>query len=304
MTADLTRLTVASAPPGRLYERAAPGPGASGAAAGGELDALWYLDEGRTLFAGPLDYNARHQHGAPVYLAGLYGRFGIRVEGGRWQSVRTAMIPAGVGHELQLGGQPLGVFYVEPDLAAADALVPLVGDTSEEHGALLGRTGEVGALRALYESRDATRWAGAALGDLLGFSRRRARRGMDPRIARAVTLLSGPSLPDSGPAGPVPVARVAAAVGLSASRLQHLFTREVGVPFRRYRAWQRMRAAIAEIVRGRTFTAAAHAAGFADQAHFGHDFRRTFGAPASRSLTLLRRAAQPSEPGTARSGSE
>jgi methylphosphotriester-DNA--protein-cysteine methyltransferase len=77
---------------------------------------------------------------------------------------------------------------------------------------------------------------------------------------------------------------VAAEVGLSGSRFQHLFTREVGVPFRRYRAWQRMRAAIAEIVRGSSFGRAAHLAGFADQAHFGHDFRRTFGAPASQSL--------------------
>jgi AraC-like DNA-binding protein len=49
-----------------------------------------------------------------------------------------------------------------------------------------------------------------------------------------------------------------------------------------------MRAAIREIVNGSSFTRAAHAAGFADQAHFAHDFRRTFGAPASRSLTNLR----------------
>ena len=108
---------------------------------------------------------------------------------------------------------------------------------------------------------------------------------MDPRIARAVAGMSGRA---AAPGGLTPVARLAGEVGLSASRFQHLFTREVGVPFRRYRAWQRMRAAIAEIVRGRTFTTAAHAAGFADQAHFGHDFRRTFGAPPSRSLARIR----------------
>ncbi|HUF35043.1 MAG TPA: helix-turn-helix domain-containing protein [Gemmatimonadales bacterium] len=266
-----------------MYERVAPGAG------GGELDALWHLDEGRTFFAGPLDYNASHQHGAPVYLAGLYGSFGLRVEGGRWLSVRTAVIPAGVRHELHLGGQPIGVFYIEPDLAGADALMPLVRDTSEDGGALVGRTGEVGALRALYEARDATRWAGAALSDLLGFSRRRARREMDPRIARVVAGMSGSAVgPGCAPVEVVPVVRLAAEAGLSASRFQHLFTREVGVPFRRYRAWQRMRGAIAEIVRGRTFTEAVHAAGFSDQAHFGHDFRRTFGAAATRSLTTIR----------------
>ena len=279
MGTDVQRPTVAVADMARLYERAAP--------AGGELDALWHLDQGRTFFAGPLDYNGSHQHGAPVYLAGLYGPFGLRVEGGRWRSVRTAMIPAGVRHELHLQGQPLGVFYIEPGLAGADAFVPLLRDTSEERGALIGRTGEWRSLRALYEARDATRWAGAALGDLLGFSRPRARRPMDPRIARVVAGMAADSL-GGAPVESVPVASLAAAVGLSASRFQHLFTREAGVPFRRYRAWQRMRGAIAEIVRGRSFTQAAHAAGFADQAHFGHDFRRSFGAAPSRSLASVR----------------
>ena len=284
MGRDAERLTVAVPGGARLYERAAPAP----RPADGELDALWHLDEGRTFFAGPLDYNASHQHGAPVYLAGLYGPFGLRVKGGQWRSVRTAMIPAGVRHELHLQGQPLGVFYIEPDFAGADAFVPLLCDTSEERGALIGRTGEWRSLRALYEARDATRWAGAALSDLLRFSRRRARREMDPRIARVVAGMSSAVTSERGPAEPASVARLAAGVGLSASRFQHLFTREVRVPFRRYRAWQRMRGAIAEIVRGRTFTEASHAAGFADQAHFGHDFRRTFGEVASKSLMKVR----------------
>jgi hypothetical protein len=207
MGTDLERPTLSSPAGVRLYERTAP--------LSGELEALWHLDEGRTFFAGPLDYNASHQHGAPVYLAGLYGSFGLRVEGGRWLSVRTAVIPAGVRHELQLGGHPIGVFYIEPDLAGADALVPLVRDTREDHGALVGRTGEVGALRALYEDATATRWAGAALGDLLGFSRRRARREMDSRIARVVAGMSGRV---AAPGELTPVACLAGEVGLSASR--------------------------------------------------------------------------------------
>jgi AraC-like DNA-binding protein len=257
-----------------LYERAAGGPG--------ELDALWHVEEGRTFFAGPLDYNASHQHGAPVYLAGLYGSFGLRVEGGSWLCCRTAVIPAGVRHELNLGGNPLAVFYIEPDVAGPDAFTPLVRNTREVHGTLVGTGGEVSLLRTLYEDRAATRWAGAALADLIGFGRRRALRRIDPRVSGAVARLyrRDDDL--------VPVARIADSVGLSASRFQRVFTREVGVPFRRYRAWQRMRAAIREIVSGNSFTRAAHAAGFSDQAHFAHDFRRTFGAPASRSLAKVR----------------
>jgi AraC-like DNA-binding protein len=258
----------------RLYERVTTDPA--------ELDALWHVDEGRTFFAGPLEYNASHQHGAPVYLAGLYGSFGLRVEGGGWVTCRTAVIPAGVSHELDIGGNPLAVFYIEPDIAGVDALTPLVRNTREVHGTLVGSTGEVSLLRTLYEDRTSTRWAGAALTDLLGFGQRRAARQMDPRVSRVVANLHA-RYDDL-----TPVAQVASSAGLSASRFQHLFTQEVGVPYRRYRAWHRMRAAIREIITGSTFTRAAHAAGFSDQAHFAHDFRRTFGAPASRSLTRVR----------------
>ena len=254
-------------------------------AAGGAdvLGPLWHVEGGHTLFAGPLAYNASHAHGAPVYLAGLYGSFRIRMRGEPWITCRTAFVPAGVAHELDLGGDPLGVVYREPDSDGSAALAPLVLDARETGGALVGQRGEIRALRALYEDRQATRWAGAALADLSAFSGRRAVRPLDDRIARVVSRLR--ERQDST----MSAQRLAASVGLSASRMQHLFTEQVGVPFRRYRAWARMRSAIGAIVEGGTFTHAAHGAGFADQAHFANDFRKTFGAPASRSLLGIRR---------------
>lgn len=264
--------TVALSRSGALYERAGPGPG----------DALWHIEEGRTFFAGPLYFNTWHEHGAPVFLAGLYGRFGLRVGSGAWHSCRTAVIPAGVSHQLDVGGQPIAVLYIEPDLDGVSALTSLVKHRREVDGSLIGGSGEVTPLRALYEDRESPSRLGPALMDLLGFATRRALRHMDPRVARAVARLAG------GDAEASSVQRVAESVGLSGSRFQHLFTREVGVPFRRYRAWRRMRAAIRAIVDGATFTRAAHEAGFTDQAHFAHAFRRTFGAPASVSLSRVR----------------
>ncbi|MEP9352782.1 helix-turn-helix transcriptional regulator [Xanthobacter sp. KR7-65] len=258
--------------PPRLYERAAPGQA---------LGPLWFLDEGRTFFAGPLTYNAPHQHGAPVFLAGLYGPFGLRIAGGCWQSCRTALVPAGVVHELDVGGEPIAVFYLEPSVDGAHALAPLVANAREEQGALFGRGSVLPLLRDMWEAPDSATWAGEALSDVVDVSRRRARVGLDPRIARvAAAMNDGDGVPE--------LAVLARTVGLSPSRLQHLFTAEVGVPFRRYRAWGRMRRAISEIAAGSSFTAAAHGAGFADQAHFTHDFRRTFGAAPSQSLRGVR----------------
>jgi AraC-like DNA-binding protein len=259
----------------RLYERATTPTG--------PLDALWHLDDAHTLFIGPLQYNGSHQHGAPVFLAGLHGAFGLRVRNGSWLTCRTAVIPAGTPHELDVGGNPLAVLYVEPSSAGVDALVPLVGVSRETEGVLIGSGGEIAPMRALYEDRTSLRWVAPTLRELLAFTKRRERQPIDARIAHAVAVMHERH-------GDIAlVAALAGEVGLSASRFQHLFTETVGVPFRRYRAWARMRAAIGEIVRGSNFTNAAHGAGFSDQAHFAHDFRRTFGAPASVSLSKVRR---------------
>lgn len=268
------------APADSLYERAPTAPPRLAAGP------LWHLDAARTCFIGPLTYNAPHQHGAPVFLAGLYGPFGLRLAGGYWRRVRTAMIPAGLLHELDVGGEPIGVLYIEPSLAGATSLAALTAGTEESGGALLGTSGECAPLRALWEDAGSADWASEALDDLLGFGARQARRALDPRIARIVAAL------DAAEDAPG-VASACARVGLSAHHFQHLFTREIGVPYRRYRAWRRLRRAIAAVAGGSGLTAAAHEAGFCDQAHFTHDFRRTFGAPPSWSLSGVRMSGDP-----------
>lgn len=258
-----------AAPGARLYEPAtAPRP-------------LWRVDDARTLFVGPLDYNAPHQHGAPVFLSSLGGPFGLRLGGGAWLGCEAAMVPAGVVHELRVGMEPIAVLYVEPSAAGAAAFAPLMRDAEETGGGLVGRSNVTALVRDLFEDRRSPDWAGEALDAMLAFGVAHARRAIDSRVSAAIRALGGDA--------PLPLAAAAARVGLSPSRLQHLFAAEVGVPFRRYRAWMRMRRAIGAVVEGANLTTAAHEAGFADQPHFAHDFRRTFGAPASLSLTGVRR---------------
>jgi AraC-like DNA-binding protein len=257
----------------RLYEEAA-------------LPPLWRLDGGRTLFVGTLDRNDAHEHGAPVFLSSLGAPFGLRLQGDdRWLLVDAAMIPAGIVHELNIGGAPIAVLYAEPTIAGADALAALISDGEERTGAVVGRSKVRRLVRDLYEDSASLGWANEALDDLLGFGGRTGRRALDPRVAAAAQLLG---MSDDAT---LTLADVAPRVNLSASRLRRLFEAEIGVPFGRYRAWTRMRRALEAVTRGDNLTAAAHAAGFSDQAHFAHDFRRTFGAPASRSLTGVRRQA-------------
>jgi AraC-like DNA-binding protein len=239
-------------------------------------DTLWHVDAGWALFAGPLGRNAQHAHSTAVYLAGLYDSFRLRVAGEPWRTCRAAVIRAGTPYEFDVGGAPLGVLYLEPNKGGADALAALVPQGEELSGALVG-DGDSTHMRALFEHRSDADGVCAGADDLLAFSRRYRRRDIDPRIARAVDRLQASdellSMDD-----------IATAAGLSTSRFQHLFTAEVGVPFRRYRGWQRLRNAIRCAAAGASLTEAAHAAGFADQAHFSRAFRAAFGAPPSRGI--------------------
>lgn len=74
---------------------------------------------------------------------------------------------------------------------------------------------------------------------------------------------------------------VARNVGLSPSRVRHLFVEQTGLPFRTYVLWLRLTKAVGMFAGGRSLTEAAHEAGFADSAHFSRTFRRMFGLPAA-----------------------
>ena len=79
----------------------------------------------------------------------------------------------------------------------------------------------------------------------------------------------------------VGLADLAARVGLSESRLAHLFRRNVGIPIRQYRLSLRMEQAVRYISRGSSLTEAAHMSGFSDSAHFSRICRRMFGSAPS-----------------------
>jgi methylphosphotriester-DNA--protein-cysteine methyltransferase len=98
---------------------------------------------------------------------------------------------------------------------------------------------------------------------------------MDARVRRALALL------DASPEEPPSLTELAAEVGVSATRLRHLFKAQVGVPVSRYALWMRLRTAIVRAMSGASMTEAAYAAGFADAAHFTRTCKQMFGLPPS-----------------------
>lgn len=98
---------------------------------------------------------------------------------------------------------------------------------------------------------------------------------IDPRV-RAMMAYARDNLE-----GAVSLSEAVADIGLSPSRLRHLFVEQVGLPFKTWLLWIRIEKAVEAYAAGSSLTEAAHDAGFADSAHFSRTFRRTFGLPAA-----------------------
>lgn len=128
---------------------------------------------------------------------------------------------------------------------------------------------ETARLRAAPSDADRVRRLDGLFRSLL------AGRRPDPLLAAATAWLH------ARPAG----ARIAALVrhvGLSQSALERSFRRGVGLTPKRFAALVRFREAARLAGTGLDFTTVAHAAGYADQAHFARDCQRVTGAAPSR----------------------
>jgi len=115
----------------------------------------------------------------------LAGDFRLAGPDGRWLSCGAAVIPAGVRHTLDVGRDPLAVFYPEPNVATFADLVRLGALWAATGRILVAQTATLGPFRALYEDRNSLGFAGEMLDDLVQFLG--ARSGpplLDPRIAR------------------------------------------------------------------------------------------------------------------------
>jgi len=248
-------------------------------------DAILCVGAGKTAYVGRLESVDWHRHGAPAFIFGLAGNFRLGNEAGDWMSCRAAVIPAGVRHALELGGDPLAVFYPEPNVATASDLARFGTMWDVSGRILISQTAEAMAFRELYEDRTSLAFAGELLDDLVDFARAGAGPPvLDSRIARVVAWLG------RYPADLTPLGQLLKADGLSVSRFLHLFSAEIGIPFRRFRIWNRLRAASRMTLRGASLTEAAIGAGFSDSAHFSRLHRQTFGITPSYIHARLARA--------------
>ena len=223
------------------------------------------------LYAGPVGPTAVHSHHAFQLVRTGRGTT-ITLGGSTHEAVacEAAVVSSDAPHAIVAGCAHAIMLYVEPDSHDGRRLRALVvgsdPDAWRRAGEPLLHGGAIDRPQQWVQAEGLRR---CMLDALLGPSTRP--RPLHPALARAVKRL--PNLLDD----PLRLAPLAAEVGISAGRLAHLFGGELGLPFRRYVAWLRLRRAAEALQAGQTIATAAHHAGFADAAHFTRTFRRMFG---------------------------
>ena len=215
-----------------------------------------------------------HAHHAIQISLAMEGSFRIQADG--WPGARTTrgmVVMPDRRHRFDGCGAWVATLFVEPNSARGAALrerfagfdIALLSD-AEAHEA-------VRYLHAQYTA--------AAPDDLMAqFAQGAVCRiagnpamapGEDPRITAALAWMHARL------STPIRLEEVAAITHLSPSRFRHLFVAQTGTSLRAWLLWARVARAVEHAFQGRSWTEAAHEAGFADAAHLARTCRRVFG---------------------------
>lgn len=240
-------------------------PSGGDAAAGPRWGGAALLRPGVLAFTGSIGPTDAHAHHAVQIITATTALTVLDGHGTRHRGTKV-VVPADASHRIEVGAQEGTVVFLEPESAP--------GEAAHSRAVRSGWT----VTPVLSSSR--RRALATVVDDLIAHlaptTADYGTAARHPAIEDALRLL-----PDMVAAGPVSGTELAAQLGLSASRLTHLFTEQVGIPLRRYVLWSRLRAAITRVQAGDDLTGAAHGAGFADSAHLTRTTREMFGLPPS-----------------------
>lgn len=235
------------------------------------------LGQGHAVFVGRSGDNASHAHAAIQICVARSGSVVVRFEGKRRLAAPGIVVPAGVRHQLEKSDLDVVLIYLDPFGADAEAIM---GSCSGSSPGRLGRSAVTAVRVVVGQERRGP--LGPPILHALGI-RARSVSVLDTRVATAMGWIDS-----HAGSGRIIAADLAAAVGLSPSRLAALFRQETGLAVRRFALWTRLQRAVAEIARGLPLTEAALSAGFSDGAHLTRTFRSMFGVAPSGSMTRLR----------------
>jgi len=205
----------------------------------------WYgklrVEPGWAHYRGPIGDSKRHAHYAVQLVFSSSAKI-LTADDELWSvASNVRAIPSGVQHLVQATSEVSDLLFVEPKLFEGNK-IPTIKTK---------KVVTVENIIAQLENRPLAK--------------------LPDRFAAIIACPNG-----ALPAG-FSARDAAASLGLSRSHFSHLFQLEMGLPFRQWILWTRLKQAVLMIMSGESHTYAAHAVGFSDSAHLARTMRRMFG---------------------------
>lgn len=193
-----------------------------------------------------------------------------------WTPYAAAIVAAHQSHAFEARGELVALVFSEPESLEGRALRERYpeGVSALDADEFSGHAARLAALYAQNATDEELIDCARAVTTRLSSIHLSSARPLDKRIVRAIDILRE-RITDT-----VTMSEIADAVHLSPERFRHLFLQETGIRFRPYVLWLRLELAVAMYGAGSSLTAASHAGGFADSAHFSRTFKRMFGVTA------------------------
>jgi AraC-like DNA-binding protein len=230
-----------------------------------------YLWDGLLLYAAGGHRNDWHSHYAASLIISLDAPFQLELREGIETTVRACVLAPNTENRVSIEGRFVSLL-ADIDSSVFEPLAPLLNGrawaeiNNGQLTALLPR------LRELHASSVAAEQVRPLVDDCIeAISGQRPRAlavTLDRRISKVLQAIR-----EALPAEPA-TEELAATVGLSRSRLLHLFKEQLGLPIGQYLLWRRLFEAARLWDEGLSMADAAHAAGFYDQSHYTRTMRK------------------------------
>lgn len=227
-----------------------------------------YIWQGRTLYLGPLPDHPLHRQLSTSLCIGLEKPVAIETERGI-QNSPIHLVRTGQKHRLITNKSCVAILFFDPHALLARKIkeIHLKSIYQEFLGGIqeLLKT-ESDQIFPLLNNIPVK----SQMDQIEGRASSTDELYSDPRIATIVrTVVTEP--------GRYSREELANMVGISGSRLSHIFTDQVGVSLRFLSSWFRLKLAAIYLSQGASMVESALEAGFYDQSHFSNEFKRMFG---------------------------
>ncbi|MFB5649607.1 helix-turn-helix domain-containing protein [Leptospira wolffii] len=233
---------------------------------------ILYLWNTRVIFATDAMQTDFHEHYAASLAISLEKTICIETEKSK-EEYKVALVGPNTYHRTVSPGIKMAVLLIDPE--------------THEYGSIsdFGKSGEVRRLDIapflplmeklwdLYYGNinDSDAWDLQMEMLRCVFPFEKLKKTVDERILKIARKIRT-ELPDS-----IRMKEIGKDFSISEDRLIRLFKENLGIPLRRYLLWVRTWEACRLLTEGISLTEAAHAAGFADSAHFTRTFKENFG---------------------------